>query len=141
MASEPKIRYHLLPLIGESTLVISATPYCIRGSLAGAPTEFPHALDALKTAHGQGLTSSDLFVFYIHPGEGGGTIPYFTTSRAGASRKSECVGRYETQRLAPNFKVLGQPVTSEVRSMTQKSGFCFWQITSQNMVATCRAKR
>ena len=33
-------------------------------------------------------------------------------------KKNERVGRYETQRLIPKFKVSGQLVTSQVRSMT-----------------------
>ena len=39
--------------------------------------------------------------------------------------KDKRVGRYETQRLIPKFKVSGQSVTSQVRSMTQMSGLGF----------------
>ena len=39
--------------------------------------------------------------------------------------KDEHVGRYETQRLISKVKGSGQLVTSEVRSMTQMSGFGF----------------
>ena len=41
------------------------------------------------------------------------------------AEKNEPVGSYETQRLIPKFKVSGQLVTSQVRSMTQISGFGF----------------
>ena len=39
--------------------------------------------------------------------------------------KNERVRRYETQRLVPDFKVLGQPVTSEVRSSAPGYGSVF----------------
>ena len=39
--------------------------------------------------------------------------------------KNERVRRYETQRLVPDFKVLGQPVTSEVRSSAPRYGSVF----------------
>ena len=44
--------------------------------------------------------------------------------RAGADEVGAW-GRYETQRLMLKFKVSGQPVTSQVRSMTQMLGFVF----------------
>ena len=44
-------------------------------------------------------------------------------------RNKEHVGRYETQLLIPKLKVSGQPVTSEIRSSTQGSGFGCWLIT------------
>ena len=34
-------------------------------------------------------------------------------------KRYQDVGRYETQRFLPNFKGVCQPVTSEVRAMTQ----------------------
>ena len=39
--------------------------------------------------------------------------------------KNGRVGRYKTQRLIPKFKISGQPVTSQVRSMTQISDLVF----------------
>ena len=38
--------------------------------------------------------------------------------------KNQRVACYETKPLPPEFKVLGQPLTSEVRSMTQKWQKC-----------------
>ena len=38
--------------------------------------------------------------------------------------KNQRVACHETKQLTPEFKVLGQPVTSEVRSMTQKWPKC-----------------
>ena len=57
------------------------------------------------------------------------TIPLALIELELREKKTERVGRYETRRLVPKFKVSGQPVISELRSMTQKSGFGFWLIT------------
>ena len=38
--------------------------------------------------------------------------------------KAQRVACHETKPLTPEFKVLGQPVTSEVKSMTQKWSKC-----------------
>ena len=64
------------------------------------------------------------------PAEGGGgrvrpplaVSPLVELARRG---KNERVRRYETQRLVPDFKVLGQPVTSEVRSSAPRYGSVF----------------
>ena len=40
-------------------------------------------------------------------------------------RKDERVCRYEMQRFVPDFKVSGQPVTSEVRLSGPRYGFGF----------------
>ena len=69
-------------------------------------------------------------VFYIRAGRGGGggydpplaVSPLVELARRG---KNERVRRYETQRLVPDFKVLGQPVTSEVRSSAPRYGSVF----------------
>ena len=44
--------------------------------------------------------------------------------------KNERVGRDERKRMVPKFKVLGQPVTSEVRSMT--SAVICWHANMQS---------
>ena len=63
------------------------------------------------------------YLFYIRPGRGGGgatppplaVCPLIELELRG---KHERVGRYETQWLLPKFKVSGQPIASQVRSMT-----------------------
>ena len=54
------------------------------------------------------------------PAEGVGTTPLavWPLIELELWGKNERVGRYETQRLIPKFKASGQPVTSQVRSMT-----------------------
>ena len=64
------------------------------------------------------------------PAEGGGagtTPPLAVSPLVELARrgKNERVRRYETQRLVPDFKVLGQPVTSEVRSSAPRYGSVF----------------
>ena len=56
-----------------------------------------------------------------------GTNPLrcFAPGGAIASQKNERVRRYETKRFLPNFKVLGQPVTSEIRSSAPRYGSVF----------------
>ena len=55
--------------------------------------------------------------------------------------KNERVARHETQRLVPINKVKGQPVTSEVRSMTSRHGLSLSPITSHVIVVEQKFKR
>ena len=62
-------------------------------------------------------------------GEGGvGAIPsrVWPLIELATRNKNERVGRHETKRLVPNFKVLGQPVTCDVtkRSIFGHLVFC-----------------
>ena len=89
-----------------------------------------HALggEAPKQLPGLTLAGAGPMVFYIRAGRMGWVRPprRFAPNGASASRKkNERVRRYETQRLVPDFKVLGQPVTSEVRSSAPRYGSVF----------------
>ena len=53
-------------------------------------------------------------------GRGTNTPRRFAPDGDRASRKNERIGIDETKRMIPHFRVLGQPVTSEVRSMTSE---------------------
>ena len=56
-----------------------------------------------------------------HKGGGGGTTPLAVSPLIELElRKNERVARRETKRLVYELKVLGQPVTSEVRSSAEK---------------------
>ena len=59
-------------------------------------------------------------------GGGGGYDPprVWLLSELELRFKNQRVACHETKPLTPEFKVLGQPVTSEVRSMTQKWPKC-----------------
>ena len=58
----------------------------------------------------------------LHGTGGGGYEPprVWLLSELELRLKNQSVACHETKPLTPGFKVLGQPVTSEVRSMTQK---------------------
>ena len=62
-------------------------------------------------------------------GVGRGVRPHLAVSplisRLERRRKDERVCRYEMQRFVPDFKVSGQPVTSEVRLSGPRYGFGF----------------
>ena len=81
--------------------------------------------------------------FTPSPYEGVGTTPprHFAANEARASPKNERVACNETQRLVPINKVKGQPVTSEVRSMTSRHGLSLSPITSHKMVVRQKFKR
>ena len=61
-----------------------------------------------------------------HRGGGGDATPLrdWLLSALELRFKNQRVACHETKPLTPEFKVLGQPVTSEVRSMTQKRPKC-----------------
>ena len=59
------------------------------------------------------------------PAEGGTPLAVWPLIELELRRNNERAGRYEMQRLILKFKVSGQPVTSQVRSMIQMSGFGF----------------
>ena len=60
------------------------------------------------------------------PAEGGATpLTVWPLIELELRGKSKRAGRYETQQLIPKFKVSGQLVTSQVRSMTPMLGFGF----------------
>ena len=68
------------------------------------------------------------FLHTRRPRGGGGYDPPLAVSplvELARRGKNERVRRYETQRLVPDFKVLGQPVTSEVRSSAPRYGSVF----------------
>ena len=71
-------------------------------------------------------TSSPRHFSILHGTGGGGTTSprVWLLIELELRFKNQRVACHETKPLTPEFKVLGQPVTSEVRSMTQKWQKC-----------------
>ena len=70
------------------------------------------------------LAGTGYFAFFLGTGMGGGMIrppprvwPLIKLELRG---KNERVGIHERKPMVPNFNVLGQPMTSEVRSNTRR---------------------
>ena len=69
------------------------------------------------------MVTLSVFTPSPYQGFGVGTTPLAISFLIELERrgKNERVGRDERKRMVPKFKVLGQPVTSEVRSMTSET--------------------
>ena len=89
----------------------------------------PGCLDLIMqcSRYGKTLAGPIGFLRTRRPRGGAGTTPLAVSPLVELARrgKNERVRRYETQRLVPDFKVLGQPVTSEVRSSAPRYGSVF----------------
>ena len=100
----------------------------------------------MSTPVGRGLTLA-IPIGFLHlrhtRGGGVGTTPLAISPLVELERrgKNERVARHETQRLVPRNKVKGQPVTSEVRSMTSRHGLSLSPITSHVIVVEQKFKR